>query len=82
MSARLAPSSNDDQTRPLLWGPGELRRELGITAQTLSRWKATPGFPQAVELQIGAVWFAEDVLAWRQGVLAEREQRRADRAAG
>jgi predicted DNA-binding transcriptional regulator AlpA len=56
------------QTPGLIWGPGEITRNLGVSRATMKRWRDAGKFPEPYqELSIGPVWLAEDVKRWDEG---------------
>jgi predicted DNA-binding transcriptional regulator AlpA len=49
-----------------LWGSAELCQHMGISRETLRKWKQKDGFPQPLaSLSMGPVWDAEQVKQWK-----------------
>lgn len=68
---------------PVLWGPGEVVAELGVTRVTFKRWRDAGAFPEPIaNLSIGPVWLAAHVRRWadereRDASAARQERIRA-----
>lgn len=51
-----------------------------VTGTTFKRWREEPDFPQPiVELSIGPVWLADDLLEWFESRMSQRERKAAVR---